>query len=439
MFETINPATGKVLSTYQYHSQESAEALILSLQSVYLKYSHQNLAVRQVILKQIAEKMTLMSDQIAMQIHLEMGKPKAEALAEIKKSIQAIEYFANLKKKLLEPEVLDGPYGKTLLVKKPMGIILSIMPWNFPVWQVVRQAVSQLYLGNVVLLKHSEITAGTAKLIEEAFTINNESVLKNIFLSHEQVALVLSHPFIKGVAFTGSTKAGREVAATAGRNLKKVILELGGSDPYIVLKDCDLNKAAEICFLSRIANSGQVCISSKRWLVDEQILPEFINKVCELAQGIKVAPLAHSKFLNQTKTQVDAFLQSGAKLIYQSAQDDFGVYPFSVLQCDRSHPMLFSEEIFAPVGVIVSFKSEDEAIEIANNSAYGLGAGLFSKDVLRAQVLAGRIEAGTVAINSFVKTHPAIPFGGCKNSGFGVELGYQGIFEFCHFQVVGES
>jgi succinate-semialdehyde dehydrogenase/glutarate-semialdehyde dehydrogenase len=381
----------------------------------------------------------------------EMGKPLAQGRAEADKCAWACEYYAEHAAALLAPEPAATGARESFVTYEPLGPIFAIMPWNFPLWQVFRFAAPNLVAGNTALLKHAESVPGCARaitaLLEDAGLPSG--VFTNLFITHEQAESVIAHPAVRGVTLTGSTRAGRAVARAAGAHLKKTVLELGGSDAYLVLEDADLDLAAAACATSRLLNAGQSCIAAKRFVVAESVRGAFterlVARMAETKMGdpmdatTTLGPLARADLREALRRQVEASLAQGARLRLGGRVPDGpgAFYPATVLDDVRPGMPAFDEELFGPVAAVVGASGEAEAIRLANASPYGLGAAVFSSDLERARrIAAHELDAGACAINDFVRSDPRLPFGGVKDSGFGRELGRQGLLEFMNVKAV---
>jgi succinate-semialdehyde dehydrogenase/glutarate-semialdehyde dehydrogenase len=406
-------------------------------------YRLSSMESRQLILYHISDELLKNQKTLVDLIHQEMGKSTIEATAEVEKSARACRYIASELPKWLEQETVSIGNSTSKVIKQSLGPVLCIMPWNFPVWQVIRFAAPALAAGNVVCLKHSDLVPILASKLEEIFqnASQNQNLLLNVPVSHEHAAELISDPRIRAVTFTGSARGGRQVALKAAEQLKKVVLELGGSDPYLVFADADLELASEKCAQSRLLNRGQSCISAKRFLVQQGVYDSFLKLfIEELDRQEQDVPLASLQFKNQLQTQVESLVGKGAKLIWQSDRRSHhpAYYPATVLAVD--HKVLEKEfydlELFGPVALVSSFSNEDQSIQMANATAYGLGAAVFSCNVDYAKQIALQLECGMVAINDFVRSDERVPFAGVKNSGFGRELSYFGFLEFVNLKVV---
>lgn len=370
----------------------------------------------------------------------EIHKQPAEALAEIEKSGQAIKYFADHLHLRLQPVVINEAELKAEMWLQPLGVVLAIMPWNYPIWQVARAFLSIVGVGNTFLLKPSELVSKTSEALQSlADEALPNGVFNSFLIPHEQIENVIQDPRVQAVTLTGSTRAGRAVAAACGKSLKKVVLELGGSDPYLILKDADLEASAKICAKARLINAGQSCISAKRFLVDQSIFNQWFDIFQkEMAEQSKtLSPLANKKMKENLIQQMSQLESQGAKVLWQSQSDPHpAFYPATILKVSGSEPFMKTEELFGPVALVTEFQSEDQAIELANSTDFGLGAAVFSRDESRARRLGARIRSGLLAINDFNRSDVRLPFGGLGSSGFGRELGPWALHEFGNLRSV---
>lgn len=440
-FQTTNPLTGDLIETYRHLEFEEVEVRLAAAQAHQKKWRQESVAVRAQVLRKIAQQLRKKSPELGTLITAEMGKPLSQSTAEIEKSAKCFEYYADNAEVFLEKEsIKGGPYAKNEIHWQPLGVILSIMPWNFPVWQVTRFVAPSLLVGNTILLKHSDVTTGTAEILGEIFEQAYKDNLVFVApMTHETSARVIAHPLIQGVTFTGSTPAGKKIAEQAGKFLKKCVLELGGSDAYLVLADADIAKAAEICAKARLINSGQSCVAAKRFVVDKKVLQPFLELFVAAMKRGCVGPLATKKFQTQLAAQVQKWQEAGGQIVLggQLPEGPSAVYPPTVILFQENLPLLGQEEIFGPVATVIAADSTDQAVEIANSSVFGLGSAIFTKDLSRAEALALRMDCGYVAINDFVQSDPHLPFGGVKDSGYGRELSVHGLREFCNIKTVG--
>lgn len=440
MFQTINPATGEVVQTYNYMSLAEIDQSLAAARASSLVWKKTTLSQRESVLRSMAARLRENQNDLAQMIHLEMGKKHSAALAEIEKSAFTCEYFASRGSELLRPQRQESSYKISEICFEPLGVVLSIMPWNFPVWQFIRFAAPAILSGNVILLKHANITAGCATLIEKVFKdLFSTQLIFNLRMDHAETTRVIRSPVVQGVTFTGSTGGGREVAKVAGEALKKTVLELGGSDAYIVLPDADLEGAARMCVAGRMVNNGQSCIAVKRVIVCKEIFESLVPLLKKEMSSYAIEALAHLKFQSQVQLQVEKLMAAGGRvLLGGSIPERVGAfYPPTLIVFDEDAAVIHEEEIFGPVLVVIKAASLDDAFVMANASPFGLGGGLFSKDEDRAKFLAlKKLDAGFVVVNDFVKSDPRLPFGGVKDSGYGRELSVFGLYEFCNIKTV---
>lgn len=376
-----------------------------------------------------------------------MGKPVEQGKAESVKCATVCRHYAEKGEAMLAPSVEDG----ATILHQPLGPVLAIMPWNFPFWQVFRFAAPALMAGNTILLKHASNVPGCARAIAEAIAdaFGRDDMLRAVFVAGKKVEPLIADPRVRAVTFTGSTEAGRAVAAAAGRYLKKSVLELGGSDPYLVLEDADLESAARICAAARMVNAGQSCIAAKRFLVADPVHDEFVGLFrAELQRFVpgdpldessSLGPMARADLRDELHGQVVDSVDAGARVLLGGAMvelRDMPYYPATLL--DRVEPgmRVFDEETFGPVAAVVRTSGDREAVDLANQTPFGLGAAVFSSDIGRARRIAEQLVTGTVAINSQVVSDPRFPFGGVKDSGWGRELGVHGIREFVNVKTL---
>lgn len=452
MFNTVNPFTGEVLQSWNYHTRNQAEEKITQAYRLQLRWSRDTKA-RSVYLKNLAGQLRMAARQIAAQMALEMGKPLKDGLAEVEKSASACVWWAENGSELLRAESLKAQYVETRVLNRSLGVVLAIMPWNYPLWQLIRFAAPAWMAGNVVLLKHSDLTAGTAELIGRICSTElatEDSPIFNLRISHAMTAELIADPRVRAVTFTGSTRGGSAVAALAGQHLKKAVMELGGNDAYVVLSDADLNLAVETCVTAKLINNGQSCIAAKRFFIARKLKDDFLHKMSAamssrqsgdpLLLETELGPLAAKRFQIQLNEQC-LQLQSSAKteVILQLPKSTDTAASFSPRVYFQAEPSSYfqKEEFFGPVALVSCFDSEAQIADLVNASPYGLGAALFSQDIEKAKALTSSWEVGMVCINDFVRSDSRAPFGGVKASGFGRELGRQGILEFCNIQTVG--
>ncbi len=441
-FSTVNPTNNTELQKFKYMSWESAQAVVTAAHQDFLVWRKKTFQERAQVLFELACCLRLRKDELAQQMNLEMGKKIGEGLLEVEKCAAACDYFAREASTLLAPKLLQSSYQQTEIVFQPMGVIFSIMPWNFPLWQVIRFAAPALMAGNVVILKHADLTAGTAELLGDIFSFLkiNLKLLQNCHVDHAVAELIISHPLIRGVSFTGSTAGGREVAKTAGYNLKKTVLELGGSDAYLILEDADLQAAAKKCAETRLQNCGQSCVAGKRFIVVESVAQEFLSAFIKEMASIKLAPLAAKRFQVQIIAQVESMIALGGEILLGGVtpEGSGAFYPPTVILFMKNCSEIHFQEIFGPVALVIVVKDTKEAIEVANSSHLGLGGGVFTGDSAKGAVIAAEeLEVGFAVVNDFVRSDVRLPFGGLKDSGYGRELGLFGILEFVNIKIVG--
>ncbi len=443
-FFTVNPASGEKIKTYNYHSESEVEQVISSLRESSLRFRFTSMEQRRTLLTHLTEELSSKREELAVQINKEMGKLLEEALAEIDKSILALRYYGGkIDQWLMVQTVQENDFrGEVRL--EPLGLVFAIMPWNFPLWQFIRCAAPAWMVGNLVLLKPSDITIGVSEFIWEVVNASarkagfEDDVLGLIRVPHTMTERIVSDRRINFISFTGSIQGGSQVAALAGKYLKKSTMELGGSDAYLILKDANLSKAVEACAKSRLINSGQSCISAKRFFVHEDHYSKFIQSMANVFEGRSIAPLAHARFSEQLKKQVE---QCQGKVIYKGKclNTAGGAYfPPTIIEMDNQVGELWDQEFFGPVACVWKFtqeEGEESAVQKSNHSIFGLGGAVFSEDENRAKKLALQLECGMVSINDMVRSDVRVPFGGVKSSGYGRELSSYGIQELANIKV----
>lgn len=438
---TINPANGRVIRTWEDHSPAEIETALQESSEAFQHWRKVPLETRLECVRVFAEGLKGARIELAELMTAEMGKPNKEALGEIDKcvasSLTLREWYPKWKAETEESGKTTG-YAVT---HEPLGPILGIMPWNFPAWQVVRFAIPTLLSGNSILLKHAECTYGSGEFLEELFRgAFPDSLYINLRADHKAIENIIADWRVRGVSLTGSVRAGHSVAEQSGRALKKCVLELGGSDAYVILDDADLDHAAEVCARARLVNSGQSCVAAKRFIVTKKNYTAFCEKMsAQLKAHPPIGPIARKDLRDQLHEQVQESLAKGAKVLFgaELPEGPGYFYPVSALANVKPGMPAFDGELFGPVAAIIEAADEKEAIRLANQSVYGLGGAVFSKDVARAQKLAREeFEAGMVAVNDMVASNAMAPFGGVKDSGLGRELGRLGCFEFTNIKSV---
>lgn len=449
--KSINPASNQHIQSYDTFSDEAVLEAISNAHQGYLLWKKQSMSDRCAQILRLADQLDSDYDTYARIITAEMGKTLNESEAEVKKCVTLCRYYAEHAESLLKDVHIKTEFYKSYKSYQPVGVILGIMPWNFPFWQVFRFAIPALMVGNSVILRHAYNVTGCALGIEALFKKIgfSENVFQTIIVDHHQIPAIIAHPHIQGVSLTGSTYAGSQVAQQAGLSLKKSVLELGGSDPYIILEDADLDLAVKACTTSRLLNAGQSCIAAKRFIVLEKVYQSFVDKMIiafkaiqmgdPLAPQTNIGPMATNALRDQLHKQVQTSIQKGATcLIGGSIPDNTGAYYPPTLLVDVKPGMpAYDEELFGPVGAVILAQSEEEAINIANSSIYGLGGAVFTQDLEKGERIArNEIESGSCVVNGFVTSDPKLPFGGIKQSGYGRELSVEGLHEFANIKTI---
>ena len=449
--QSINPTTGEAFAEYPSHTDDEIRQAVELAGEAFRVWQERSLADRAEPLLKAAERLVADADRYAHLMAMEMGKPLAEGRAEAEKSAWVCRYYADNGAAFLAPEVVETEAVRSFVAFRPLGPILAVMPWNFPFWQVFRAAAPALMAGNTMLLKHAANVPGCAIEIERIFREAGlpDGVFQTLLTGSDRVAGLIADPAIRGVTLTGSTSAGRAVAAAAGRHLKKCVLELGGSDPYVVLADADIAAAAEVCVTSRLINSGQSCIAAKRLIVVESARSEFEAAIRErmasakwgdpTESGTDIGPLAREDLRDTLHDQVVRSIQAGAQCVLGGTKPDTpgAFYPPTLLTDVRPGNPAYEEELFGPVAAILPVADDEAAIAVANDTAFGLGAAVFTSDLGRGELIATeRLEAGCCFVNGFVRSDPRLPFGGIKDSGIGRELSGYGIREFVNVKTV---
>lgn len=449
-FETINPATEEQLNTYEYYQDSKISHTIDHAHHCWLEWKETSFTERSVLFRKLKDLLEKKKDQLAEEITLEMGKPLDQSVAEIEKCAWVCEYYATNAEAFLQKEVIKSDASKSYVRYDPLGVVLAVMPWNFPYWQVFRFAAPALMAGNACILKHSPNTTACALSIQRIFEEAGFPIylFNTIIADIPQIEPIVANKKIAAVTLTGSTRAGKSLAALAGKYLKKTVLELGGSDPYLILADADLNLAAETCVTGRLINSGQSCIAAKRFIVVSAIKKPFVEKVKKLmeakvignptADETDIGPMARKDLMQSLADQVDQSVKEGAEIILGGKIDQGRgfYYPPTILANVKPGMPAYDEELFGPVASIIEVKDDEEAIKVANDTIYGLGSAIFTRDLAKAEIIASKIQAGSTFINAFVKSDPRLPFGGIKESGYGRELSFIGIKEFVNAKTV---
>jgi succinate-semialdehyde dehydrogenase/glutarate-semialdehyde dehydrogenase len=446
IFKSINPFTQAVLAEHELLTNTQLNQKLELAATAFKSWRTTSFQERADKMQKVANILRANKNVLGLLITNEMGKILAEGIAEVEKSAGNCDFYAENAEKMLKDEYYDTPF-KSMSVYDPLGAVFAIMPWNYPFWQVLRYAAPAIMAGNVTLLKHAPNVIGCAKAIENAFLEAGfpEGVFQQINIDIPQVESVIAADIVHGITLTGSEMAGSSVAALAGKHIKKSVMELGGSDAFIILNDADIEKAATVATQSRMLNAGQACICAKRFIVTEKVADEFSTLFAQkiyalqqgnpLQEGIHMGPLARLDLSEKLESQLDKALQQGAKLLVGGAREDCNFQPTLIDFVDANN-IAFQEETFGPLATIVRAKDENDAIAIANNHRYGLAAAIWTADHEKAYHLARRIEAGNVFVNSLVRSDSRIPFGGTKKSGYGRELSEIGIKEFMNMKSV---
>jgi succinate-semialdehyde dehydrogenase/glutarate-semialdehyde dehydrogenase len=451
--KSVNPVNGKLIKTYSEDSEKVIAKKIKLGARAWEDWQFTDFDLKAALLNKTAEVLRERKKELAALMALEMGKPLKSGLEEVEKCAKVCEYYAANGEKFLKDEPVETEASKSYVCFRPLGIVLAVMPWNFPFWQVFRFLAPGLMAGNCALLKHSSNVTGCALAIEEVLKEAGfpDHVFQTLVISSKRVNQVIENPLVKAVTLTGSTGAGIQVARQAASLLKKTVLELGGSDPYLVLEDADLEYAAEICAQSRLINNGQSCIAAKRFIlvrsIEKKFLKIFKEKMSEKKTGdpfdpqTDLGPMARTDLRDELHQQVLDNIQAGAKCVLGGYIPDpkgkHAYYIPTILTGIKKGMPAYTEELFGPVALVFSAKNTADAIRIANDSSFGLGAAVFSKDIASGEKIAeGLLNAGSCFVNTLVKSDPRLPFGGINQSGYGRELGLFGIREFVNIKTV---
>ncbi len=447
---SINPATGKKLKEFLAFTEKEVEERLKRAKEAFAHHRREPFAKRGQLMLAAASLLEQEKKELAQTITLEMGKLLAGAIGEVEKCVRVCRFYAENAERFLEDEPVQTDAARSFVRYQPLGAVLAIMPWNFPFWQVFRFAVPALMAGNVGLLKHAANVPQCALAIEKIFCRAgfDEGVFQTLLIEAEQVERVIVDPRVKAVTLTGSERAGSAVASAAAREIKKAVLELGGSDPFIVMPSADFKAALTTAIKARTINSGQSCIAAKRFLVADTIYDEFLRQFVEGMRALKIGdpldetteigPLATEQILNGVHDQVQKSIAAGAKLLTGGNRihgPGFFYEPTVLVDVPRESPA-YCEEVFGPVASIFRVRDAADAIEIANDSPFGLGASAWTGDPTEKELFASELDAGVVFINGMVASDPRLPFGGVKRSGFGRELGAHGIREFTNVKTI---
>ncbi len=449
-YVSLNPATNQLIQAHASWDVQRLEQALEKAHSAQQAWAQTTYSIRVEVLRNVAMHLHAQREQYAILITQEMGKPLREARAEVEKCAGVCDYYAQHAEDFMRTEPVASDAGKSYVAYYPLGVVLAIMPWNFPFWQVFRAAVPALMAGNALALKHAPNVPQCARAIEAIFRTCGlpEGVFTNLMIEVEQAAEAVASPHVHAVTLTGSEAAGRKVAACAGQHLKKCVLELGGSDPFIVLHDADMEHAVNMAVASRFLNCGQSCIAAKRFIVVPQIADEFLHQLKIKVEALKlgdpmddatqIGPMARLDLREELHRQVSDSIAQGAVAVTgcKPVERAGFFYQPSILDCVTAKTRAWHEELFGPVAIIIRADSEDNALHIANQTRFGLGSSIWSKDTVRAEQLAAQIQAGCTFINGMVKSDPRLPFGGVKASGYGRELSKLGMHEFVNAKTV---
>ncbi|HEY1655637.1 MAG TPA: NAD-dependent succinate-semialdehyde dehydrogenase [Candidatus Tumulicola sp.] len=450
MFSTVDPATGDRLERFEYLEERALEAKLAAAATASQRWAATGVAERAALLNAVAGTLRTQCDTLAATAVREMGKPLPQARAEIEKCAWCCEYFAQNAAPMLAPQAAPSNAAHSYVAFRPLGVVFAIMPWNFPFWQLFRAAAPALLAGNGVLLKHAENTARCGLEIERIFREAGapEDLFATLLISNERADALIADPRIAAVTLTGSERAGVAVASAAGAVLKKCVLELGGSDAFVVLADADLGSACPAAVTARFQNNGQSCIAAKRFIVVPEVYDEFVERFVTLAaaqrvgnpmdDGVALGPCARADLRAGVDAQVRDTVAGGARLnLGGKTIAGAGFFYEATIVSDVVPGMrMFDEEVFGPAAAIVRARDAEDAIALANASSYGLGFSIWTRDTARAEALAPHVQAGAVFVNAVVASDPRLPFGGVKKSGYGRELSAFGVHEFANVQTV---
>ncbi|WP_417227210.1 NAD-dependent succinate-semialdehyde dehydrogenase [Amphritea sp.] len=445
-FETRNPATGELLEQFDCLTDEQLEQKLTLAETTTQNWAASSFAERTTLMNAVADALQQQREALAHVVSVEMGKRLVEALGEVDKCVSACRYYAENAAGMLQDQLVETPARKSLITYEPLGIVLAIMPWNFPLWQVFRCLIPALMAGNGLLLKHAPNVPRCAKAIEQVLRDAGapEGLVTDLTISVEQSAKVIADHRVQGVSFTGSETAGRKIAALAGQHLKKVVLELGGSDPFIILDDADIDAAVEVAMRARFGNAGQICIAAKRFLVVPSRIKEFTEKMVAQAKALQpgdplspettIAPMARADLREQVQRQVQASIEEGVEVLTggEALPGDGFFFAPTVLGNVKLGMTAYNEEIFGPVAAIVAVRDQADAVAQANATRFGLGASVWTADLEKGEAILRQLDVGNAFLNAQVASDIRLPFGGVKASGLGRELGEAGIREFCN-------
>lgn len=444
---SINPYNGERIEVFDNHTPEQVDELIYKAHQRFLEWKETSFEERKKLMLAIAAELEKNKEKYAETMVKEMGKPISQAIAEIEKCAWVCEYYADSAESHLKKETIETDADKSYICYEPLGVILAVMPWNFPYWQVFRFAAPALMAGNIPVLKHASNVFGCARNIQSIFERAGfpKNCFTTLYVGSDDVERIIQNDKIKAVTLTGSGPAGSSVAAIAGKNIKKTVLELGGSNALIVLKDCDITETVKICINARFQNAGQSCISGKRLIIDESISDRFLKKMIEQVKQLKngdpmnkdtfISVMAREDLAETLEKQMKSSVEMGAKILVGGKRDKAFFEPTILGDVTPDMPA-FKEETFGPLLTATTFKEIEEAIELSNNTVFGLGVSIFTQDIGQAEKLISKLDEGAVFVNELVKSDPRLPFGGIKKSGYGRELSKHGIREFVNKKTI---
>jgi succinate-semialdehyde dehydrogenase/glutarate-semialdehyde dehydrogenase len=451
MLQSINPFTEEIIKEYEEMSATEIDEIIQSADKAFYDWKETDFKHRAELMKNAAQVLQERKDELAKLMTLEMGKPILQSVAEVEKCVWVCDYYCDNAESFLEDENIKTDASKSFVSFQPLGVVLAVMPWNFPFWQVFRFAAPALMAGNAGILKHASNVSGCALAIEDIFSEAGfpKNIFRTILIRSSKMDNVIEHSLIRAVTLTGSVPAGRSVASKAGAVLKKTVMELGGSDPYVILEYADLEQAAATCVTARLINGGQSCIAAKRFIIVDEVYDKFEKLFLQKMKQVKMGdpfneenllgPQASIVLRDELHLQVTKSIELGAKLLLGGSIPitKGALYPATVLANVKKGMPAFDEELFGPVAALIKVSDQNEAIKVANDSVFGLGAAVFTKNKERGEKIAKeKLNAGACFVNAFVRSDPRLPFGGIKESGYGRELSAFGIREFVNVKTV---
>ena len=444
-----NPYSKQIIKNYKSYNKYETIQLINDAQKSFELWKNIKLKRRINIIEKIKNNLISKKIDCASKITEEMGKPITESIAEIEKCVWLCEYYIENGERFLKNEMVKTDAKKSYISFEPLGVILGIMPWNFPFWQVFRFVIPAILSGNTTIIKHASNVSGCCIMIDKIFSENIDyKILFPLIMTHSKIAYVIKDPIVKAISLTGSEKAGSIVGSIAGSEIKKILLELGGSDAFIVCEDANIKEASKKAVLARMLNTGQSCIAAKRFIIHENIKEQFIDNIINILNNMKIGdpfdsktqigPMARQDILNDLKTQFNDAVDKGARIRYKMKNLPRNGYFFapSILDNINSSMKIYHCETFGPLFSIFPYNNDNDAINIANDTKYGLGGSIWSKDIKKAEEMARRINTGAIFINEMTKSDPRLPFGGIGISGYGRELGSYGIKEFVNIKTI---